>query len=239
MIPLKDNIPHRKTPFVTYFLIIINIAVYLFETSLPPQYLNNFFYLFGLVPARFSHPEWANFVGLHFDNYWPFFTCMFLHGSFFHLLCNMWALWLFGDNVEDKFGHLNFIIFYIISGLIASFTHYFFNIDSVVPVVGASGAIAGVMGAYFIMFPHSRILTIIPIFFFPFFIEIPAVIFLGFWFFSQLISGTFSLIASGNVTGIAWWAHIGGFVAGMILHKLFKQETREFFEDEFFYKYFH
>ena len=239
MIPIKDTIPHRKSPFITYLLITVNVVIFLYELSLPPVILNKFFYVFGLVPARFSHPEWANFVGLHFDNYWPFFTCMFLHGGWFHLISNMWALWLFGDNVEDKLGHFNFLIFYIICGLIASFTQYFLNASSTVPVIGASGAIAGVMGAYLIMFPHSRILTIIPVFFFPFFVEIPAVIFLGFWFFSQLISGTFSLIVTEHVSSIAWWAHIGGFVAGMILHRIFKEDTRDFYDDEFYYKYFH
>ena len=224
MIPLKDTIPHKYTPFITYFLIIINIFIFLYEVVLPRMLLNKFFYIFGLVPARFSHPEWATFVGLHFDNYWPFFTCMFLHGGWFHLISNMWSLWLFGDNVEDRFGHFGFLVFYLVSGLIASFTHYFFNMNAVVPVIGASGAIAGVMGAYFVMFPRSRILTLVPIFFIPLFIEIPAVIFLGFWFFSQLISGTFSLVAFENASGIAWWAHIGGFVSGMFLHKIFYRD---------------
>jgi membrane associated rhomboid family serine protease len=128
-------------------------------------------------------------------------------------------------------------MFYIICGLIAGFTHYFFNTHATVPVIGASGAIAGVMGAYFIMFPHSRILTIFPIFFIPFFFEIPAVIFLGFWFISQLFSGTFMLAAQ-HTSGIAWWAHIGGFVAGIILHKIFVKPRRDFFPDEIYHRYF-
>ncbi len=239
MIPLKDTIPHRHTPFITYLLIVINVLIFFYELSLPPHYLNKLLYTFGLVPARYSHPDWASFLGLHFDNYWPFFTCMFLHGGWFHIISNMWCLWLFGDNVEDKFGHFGFFMFYIICGLIASFTHYYFNADSTVPVIGASGAIAGVMGAYFVMFPKSRILTLIPIFFIPFFIEIPAVIFLGFWFLSQLFSGTVILFASSHVAGIAWWAHIGGFVAGMILHKIFKKDERDYFPDEYYYGYYH
>ena len=223
MIPLKDTIPHKYTPFVTYFLIILNVFIFFYENSLPPYLLNKFLYVFGLVPARYSHPDWAQFVGLHFDNYWPFFTCMFLHGGWFHLIGNMWSLWLFGDNVEDRFGHFGFLMFYIICGLFAGFTHYFFNMNATVPVIGASGAIAGVMGAYFLMFPYSRILTLVPIFFIPLFLEIPAVIFIGFWFLSQLFSGSFSFIAGANVTGIAWWAHVGGFVAGMILHRIFQR----------------
>ncbi|KAA0258973.1 rhomboid family intramembrane serine protease [Deferribacter autotrophicus] len=241
MIPIKDIIPRRETPFVNYILILINTLVFLYEVSLPPDFLNRFFYIFGLVPARYTHPEWAYFAGLHMDNYWPFFTNMFLHGSWFHLISNMWTLFIFGDNVEDRLGHFKYLIFYILSGLAASFTHFIFNADSVVPAVGASGAIAGVMGAYFIMFPHSRIVTLIPIFFFPFFFEIPAVVFLGFWFFSQIISGTFTVIVNQNASGIAWWAHIGGFVFGMLFHKLFKKNNdyyRDYFPDELLYRYF-
>ena len=238
MIPIKDNIPHRYTPFVTYFLIAVNVLIFFYEISLPPEVLNRFFYTFGMVPARYSHPEWAYFMGLHFDNYWPFFTCMFLHGGWFHIISNMWVLWLFGDNVEDRLGHFGFLTFYIICGIISSFTHYYFNMNATVPVIGASGAIAGVMGAYFIMFPKSRILTIIPIFFIPFFIEIPAVIFLGFWFLSQLLSGGASLFLGSNVSSIAWWAHVGGFVAGMLLHKIFEKNYRDFYPDEFFHGYY-
>ena len=239
MFPIKDTIPHRYTPFVTYFLIIVNVVIFLYEKSLPYSYLKGLFYTFGMVPARYSHPEWAHWIGLHFDNYWPFFTSMFLHGSWMHLIGNMWSLWLFGDNVEDRFGHFGFLVFYIICGLIAALTHYFFNINATVPVIGASGAIAGVMGAYFLMFPRSRILTLILIIFFPIFLEIPAVIFIGLWFFSQLMSGSFAFVSGVNVAGIAWWAHVGGFVAGMILQKIFKKEDRTFYDDQFHFRYFH
>ena len=241
MIPIKDIIPRKETPFVNYFLIFINVIVFLYEVSLPHDALNTFFYVFGLVPARFSHPDWAYLIGLHFDNYWPFFTNMFLHGGWFHLISNMWALFIFGDNVEDRLGHFKYLIFYLLSGLTASYTHYIFNLNATVPAVGASGAIAGVMGAYLLMFPHSRIITLIPIFFVPFFFEIPAVVFLGFWFFSQIISGTFTMFTGENATGVAWWAHIGGFVFGMIAHKLFKKskdDYRDFYDDELLYRYY-
>ncbi len=239
MIPLKDTIPHKYTPFITYILIFINTLIFLYEKSLSPYQLKTLIITFGLVPARYSHPDWAYFMGLHFDNYWPFLTTIFLHGSWFHLIGNMWSLWLFGDNVEDRFGHFGFLIFYIICGLIASFTHFFFNLHSHVPVIGASGAIAGVMGAYFLMFPYSRILTLIPIFFIPLFFEIPAVLFIGIWFVSQLFSGSFTLFTGLNISGIAWWAHVGGFVAGMFLQIFFKKEDRVFYEDEFFHRYLH
>lgn len=239
MIPIRDIIPRREFPFVNYSIIVINILIFLYEVSLPEGLLNDFFYLFGLVPARFSHPEWAYFNGLYIDNYWPFFTNMFLHGSWFHLISNIWTLFIFGDNVEDRLGHFKYLIFYILSGLAASITHFIFNIDSTIPAIGASGAIAGVMGAYLIMFPYSRIVTLIPIFIIPFFIEIPAIIYLGIWFYTQIVSGTFSLMANQNAAGIAWWAHIGGFVFGMIAHIIFKKKKyRDFYPDEIYLKYF-
>ncbi len=231
MLPIKDTIPHRETPFVVYFLIGINVLVFLFELSLNPIERQYFFYTFGLVPLKVTQNG--------FDIY-SMFSNMFIHGGWFHLISNMWALWIFGDNVEDRMGHFRFFIFYIICGLIANIVHYIFNEFSPVPVVGASGAIAGVMGAYMIMFPYSRIITLIPIFLIPFFFEIPAVIFLFFWFFSQLISGTLHLFLTPQIGGIAWWAHIGGFLAGVILHRFFKKreyDYREYFYDEIFSRY--
>ncbi len=240
MIPIKDIIPRRETPFVNYLLIALNVGVFLLEISLPKDMLRAIFYIFGLVPARYSHPAWAYFVGLHFDNYWPFFTNMFLHASWFHLIVNMWALWIFGDNVEDRLGHIRYLVFYLLCGIVASITHFIFNINSTIPVVGASGAIAGVMGAYIVLFPRSRIITLIPLFFIPYFIEIPAIIFLGFWFLSQLIAGTFSIFVGQQAGGVAWWAHIGGFVCGMVLHGLFKkkeEDYRVFYPDEAYFKF--
>jgi len=241
MIPIKDIIPRRQTPFITYLLIFINVAIFLIEVSLPHDVLNSIFYVFGLVPARYTHPAWAYFMGLHIDDYWPFFTNIFFHGSWFHLISNMWALWIFGDNVEDRMGHFRYLIFYILCGIVASFTHFIFNLNSTIPAIGASGAISGVMGAYFILIPGSRIITLIPLFFIPYFIEIPAVIYIGFWFLSQLISGTFSIFVGQNAGGIAWWAHIGGFIFGVIAHKFFTKSNfyREFYPDEFYYRFLH
>ena len=230
MFPIKDTIPHRETPFVVYFIIFLNALVFIFELSLNPIERQYFFYHFGLVPLKITKCGW---------DFYPLFTNMFIHGGWFHIISNMWALWIFGDNVEDRMGHFRFFIFYIICGLVANFVHYFFNQYSPVPVIGASGAIAGVMGAYMVMFPYSRIITLIPIFFFPFFFEFPAVIYLFFWFFTQVISGTLHLFMPPQVGGIAWWAHIGGFVSGVILHKFFKKryDYREFFYDEFLSRY--
>ncbi len=238
MFPIKDTIPSREFPIVTWALIIINSLVFLFETTLSKEQLEALFYYFGVVPARYSHPEWAVVFGLPIDNYWPFITNMFLHGGWTHIISNMWTLYLFGDNVEDRMGHLRFLVFYLLCGIAASITHFVFNIHSTVPALGASGAIAGVMGAYFILFPHSRVITLVPIFFLPYFIEIPAFVYLGVWFITQLFSGTFSLASASTGGGIAWWAHIGGFVVGILLLPIFKKKQdqyRPFYSDEIYY----
>jgi membrane associated rhomboid family serine protease len=223
MLPIQDTIPDRNPPIVVWLLILANSVVFLFELSLPEQALEQFFHLFGLVPARYTHPEWALRVGLPIDDYWPFLTSMFLHGGWMHIIGNMWTLWIFGDNVEDRMGPLRFLCFYLLCGLAAGLVHWFTNLASTIPTVGASGAIAGVMGAYFFLFPRSRVIVLIPGLFLPFFFELPAVIYLGFWALSQVLSGTLSLAASDNVGGVAWWAHVGGFMAGIGLHFLFVQ----------------
>lgn len=235
MFPLQDSIPSRSPPVVTWMLIGANALVFLFELSLRPDQLEELFYLFGIVPARYSDPEWAERVGFPMQDYWPFLTNMFLHGGWAHLLGNMWTLWIFGDNVEDRMGPGRFLAFYVLCGLAASVTHWLVNADSTVPAVGASGAIAGVMGAYFLLFPRSRIILMVPVFFFPFFFELPAIAYLGFWFLMQLMSGAFALAGPEQASGIAFWAHIGGFVAGMVLMPffIFARRQRPFERDEF------
>ena len=221
---------------MTWAIIAVNIAVFLYEVARPPDELQQLIYLFGVVPARYSHPEWARAIGFSVDDYWPFVTSMFLHGSWAHLIGNMWALWIFGDNVEDRMGSLRFLLFYLLTGVIAGLTHWFTNTDSTIPTVGASGAIAGVLGAYFVLFPRARIVVLLPILFFPFFFELPAVVYLLVWFLSQLLGGAVSRLSSANVGGIAFWAHVGGFAAGIVLHKLFilpePQRPRRFERDE-------
>jgi membrane associated rhomboid family serine protease len=175
MIPIRDTIPSRNLPVVTWFLIIANSAVFLFELSLPPDVLERVFHLFGLVPARYTHPQWAVVIGFPVDDYWPFLTSMFLHGGWMHIISNMWTLWIFGDNVEDRMGSLRFLIFYLLCGFAAGLVHWFTHPWSTLPTVGASGAIAGVMGAYFFLFPFARVVVLLPILFFPFFFEVPAV----------------------------------------------------------------
>ncbi len=231
MIPLYDTVPSRRSPFVTWVIISINFIFFLIEISLPPPVLQKLVFYLGIVPARYTYPAWPG-EGI---SYWPFVTHMFLHGGWLHFIGNMWTLWIFGDNVEDRLGHLRYAIFYFVCGLAACLTHIAFNMHSTIPVIGASGAIAGVMGAYFIMFPRARIITLIPIFIFPWVVELPALIFLGFWFLAQVFSGTFAIMAPATGVGIAWWAHAGGFVVGALLAPLIRQSKaryRRFYPDE-------
>jgi membrane associated rhomboid family serine protease len=179
--------------------------------------LNEFIFTYGLVPARYSIAQ----ISAHFttdQQMIALLTFMFLHGGFFHLLGNMWFLYIFGDNVEDRLGHFRYLAFYLLCGLASGISHLFLNWTSQIPTIGASGAIAGVMGAYFILYPRAKVLTLVPIFFFLHFIEIPAFLFLGFWIFFQFLNAAFSTQAG----GIAWWAHIGGFIFGIIFLKLFQ-----------------
>ena len=216
MIPIRDTIQSRNYPVVNSSLIFINVLLYLVELS-KGQGMNQFVFTYGLVPARYSVPEIGALFS-HGQQAVAFLSFMFLHGGFWHLLGNMWSLYIFGDNVEDRLGHVRYLAFYILCGLASGLFHLFINWNSQVPTIGASGAIAGVMGAYMISYPRSRILTLIPIFIIPYFIEIPAFFFLGIWFFLQFLNAAGS---SAQIGGVAWWAHIGGFISGIILLKLF------------------
>ncbi len=227
MIPIKDTVPRIGFPLVTWALIILNGTVFLFELSLPREVLEQIFYLFGLVPARFTYPKEAL-------TYLPFLTNLFLHGGWLHILGNMWFLHLFGDNVEDRMGHLRFLIFYLLSGVMSNVINFIANIHSSLPEIGASGAISGVMGAYLIMFPKARIITLIPVLFFPLFVELSAFFYIGFWFILQVFSGTLSIGAPEGGGGVAWWAHIGGFVTGIVLLPFFRRKRfrRQGYPDE-------
>src|SRR5215216_2713194 len=214
MIPLRDIIPSRTTPVVTISLIVINVLVFLYELSLA-RAVEVFTLYYGLVPAAFS---WV-----------AVFTSMFLHGGVLHFGGNMLYLWIFGDNVEDRMGHGRFLFFYLLCGVAAALVQTITNPSSVVPMVGASGAIAGVMGAYFVLYPRSRILTLVPIFFFIQLIEVPAIFFLGIWFLLQFLQGVGSLAAAGTRTsggGIAFWAHVAGFVTGVATVMVFRRPER-------------
>jgi len=210
MIPIRDTVPSKNYPIVNNTLIGVNIVAYLIQLS-QGQRMTEFVYTYGLVPAKFTIPQ----IAAHFTSGQIVFSLvsfMFLHGSFLHILGNMWSLYIFGDNVEDRLGSAYYLFFYLLSGLVSGMFHFFLNMHSTVPTIGASGAIAGVMGAYFILYPHSKILTLIPILIFPLFIEIPAFFFLGLWFVMQVFNVA---IGGGAMSGIAWWAHIGGFIFGV------------------------
>jgi membrane associated rhomboid family serine protease len=217
MIPIRDAVRSTHFPIVNVLIIAANVVVFAWQLMQGPR-LQEAFFFYGIVPVRYSSPEVAaHFNGL--EQILPFFTSMFLHGGFLHILGNMWFLYIFGDNIEDTIGHIRYFLFYVFCGLTAGLVHLYTNWGSQVPTIGASGAIAGVMGAYLLLFPRAKILTLIPIFFFFQFFELPAFIFLGYWFFIQLISAG---MTKGGVGGIAFWAHIGGFIAGLVLVKVFQ-----------------
>jgi membrane associated rhomboid family serine protease len=215
MIPIRDTIPSKNYSVVNNSIIGINVVVYLLQISMVPD-LNRFVYIYGLVPARYSIPQISSYFTT-IQQLFSLLSFMFLHGGFWHLLGNMWFLYIFGDNIEDRLGPLRYLVFYLLCGITSGLSHIIINLHSNIPTIGASGAIAGVMGAYLILYPHAKILTLIPIIFIPWFVEIPAFFFLGLWFFIQFISAAGS---HGGIGGIAWWAHIGGFIFGIIYLKI-------------------
>ncbi|MBU1001188.1 MAG: rhomboid family intramembrane serine protease [Proteobacteria bacterium] len=229
MFPLRDSIPRVHVPYAVYALIALNALAFAYTLTLTRPEVAQLFHLYGVVPARFSHPLAAQAVGYPAFGLQTFVTYMFLHGGWLHVIVNMWTLWIFADNIEDVMGPLRFVGFYLSCGLAALGVHYLFNPESIAPVVGASGAIAGVMGAYFLLYPHAKVVTLIPIFIFPLILNIPAVLYLGIWFAAQFFSGVSDLASSGSGAGIAWWAHAGGFVAGMLLLPLFRKKGRCYF----------
>jgi len=219
MLPIKDDQPRYSTPWVNGFLIGLNLLIFFFEFTLDPRSLDLLARQFGVVPSHLvaflsGSPKYSLL-----DVLLPFFTSMFLHGSWMHVIGNVWFLYIFGDNVEDYLGHFKYLVFYIFVGLIAMATQVMVSLHSTVPTLGASGAIAGVLGAYFVLYPRARVLT----WFFVFVVWVPAWIILGYWFALQFLSGTASIAAYArqNVGGVAFWAHVGGFVAGALLVKVF------------------
>jgi len=233
MLPLRDDIPSRRYPAVTVTIIVINVLVFFMELDMGPR-LHEWLLLWGIVPVRYTVPEIAELFDWR-EQAMPFLSSMFLHGGWTHLLGNMWTLWIFGDNVEDRLGRPRYIALYLIGGLAAAMLHIFTNAHSTIPTIGASGAIAAVMGAYFRLYPHARVEMVIPPFFLGPFFVVPAVVFLGWWFILQFFNGTLSLLASPEQGGgIAWWAHIGGFVFGAMLCSVIKVRRfyRRHYEDE-------
>ncbi len=225
MLPFRDDQPRYSTPWVNYFLIGLNLMIFLFEATLDPRSLDLLIRQFGVVPSHLA----AFLAGSHRYTLpaivLPFFTSMFLHGSWMHVIGNMWFLYIFGDNVEDYLGHFAYLVFYLLAGLIAMGTQVLVNLHAAVPTVGASGAIAGVLGAYFILYPKARVLT----WFFVFVLWVPAWVILGYWFALQFLNGTAALAFQGqNIGGVAFWAHVGGFIAGALMIKMFPERSRRY-----------
>jgi membrane associated rhomboid family serine protease len=220
MLPIKDDAPRSTTPFINYFLIVLNFLIFFFEVSLQAsggaRARADFEMQFAFVPQHVA--AWMRGYLPASVAFFPIFTSMFLHASFPHVLFNMWGLAIFGDNIEDRLGHFGYLIFYIVCGLCAGITHLIFNFNSTLPTVGASGAIAGVMGAYLLLYPHARVLTWWGFFVF----WLPAWLVLGYWLIINLLSGAASIltVTTGPAGGVAFWAHVGGFVTGLVLIKL-------------------
>jgi len=231
--PIRDNIPSRHLPIVTWLVILVNAGLFVLELGCPQSALEQVFYLFGIVPRRYTDPEWAAAVGFAYNNYWnywPFVTHQFLHAGWLHILSNMWILWIFGDNVEDRMGPVRFLVFYLICGVGAGVVHLLTNPSSVVPTIGASGAISGVLGAYLLLFPYARVLVMVPLLFWPFFFVMPAFFYLVLWFFMQFFSGSLALASPSSGGGVAWWAHVGGFLLGLICCRFFVPSARRYYE---------
>jgi membrane associated rhomboid family serine protease len=226
MLPIKDDQPRYSTPFVTWFLIALNLLIFLFEASLDARSLNLLIHQFAVVPYHLS-------VFLRGSTRYslgqvvvPFFTSLFLHGSWMHVLGNMWFLFIFGDNVEDYLGHFKYLIFYLLCGVLAMSAQVLVDLHSTVPALGASGAIAGVLGAYFVLYPKARVLT----WFFVFVLWVPAWIILGYWFVLNFLSGTATALAvqSHATGGVAFWAHVGGFISGVLLVRVFGERRMRY-----------
>jgi membrane associated rhomboid family serine protease len=226
MFPIANVIRLRYPPIATWTLVAANCVIFLYEVSLSQSQLAQFFAQFALIPARYFDPAFANSARSSLLAYVPFVSNMFLHASWFHLIVNMWTLWLFGSVVEDQLGSGRYLLFYFACGVAASLAHAYFNPISAVPALGASGAIAGVLGCYLWFFPFSRILVIVPILFLPLFFEVPALVFIGLWFLIQLLGAATGALTAAGGGGFAWWAHVGGFLAGIALAGLMRTSRR-------------
>jgi membrane associated rhomboid family serine protease len=215
MIPLKALLFRRSTPIVTILIIAVNVFCFLYEMSLPPWVRERFIEAFALVPDRLQLSS--------------FFSSMFLHGGWLHLIGNMWFLWVFGSHIEDAMGSAKYLLFYVLSGIASAMVQFAISLGSPVPVIGASGAIAGVMGGFLMLYPRVRVLTLVFVFIFITTVELPAAIMLLYWFVLNLLSGLGSLSSVSQAQGVAWFAHVGGFLSGMFLVRLFQDQRRRIY----------
>jgi membrane associated rhomboid family serine protease len=216
--PIRDSVSRTHVPVVVWTIIGLNAVAFFYQLGLSGTEQQYFLYHYALVPLRYFSPSWGSTYGLSPTDFSPFLTNIFLHGGWLHIILNMWTLYIFGPALEDRLGPVRFAILYLLAGVAASCAHALFNASSAIPVLGASGAIAGVIAAYAVRFPYAWVRILVPIIIIPLFFSIPAIAFAGIWFFMQLIQGTSELLSPFQLSGgIAWWAHIGGFIAGWIL----------------------
>jgi len=225
MIPIRDTAPCYSTPYVSWSIIALCSIIFIVMTFFLPdavsyQIINRY----GMVPLRYAH-GWQSYNGLDFDGYFSFVSNLFLHASWWHLLMNMWFIWIFADNVEDRMGHWRFLAYYLTCGVAATLLQWYFDPLLTIPVVGASGAIAGVLAAYFFLYPLERVILWVPLFFLPIVVHVPAIAFLGVWVLLQLDNATSTVFLSNVQADVAWWAHLGGFISGCLLYRLFLKEN--------------
>ena len=235
MFPVSDSVPRRMPALLVWSLIGINTFVFMVQVSLPPPASQWLVWHWALIPVRYTDPAWALLNGLDPHDWLPFLTNTFMHGGWFHLIGNMWTLWLFGGAVEDRLGVARFLVLYLVCGVVASYVHFALNPTSPLPALGASGAIAGVIGAYAVMFPLARIVIMVPVLFFPLFFDVYAIAFAMMWFVLQFMQGAQGLLVPEQGGGVAWWAHVGGFVCGVVLLQFLRprrSRRRAYYGDE-------
>ncbi|MEI8208197.1 MAG: rhomboid family intramembrane serine protease [Methylococcales bacterium] len=218
MIPIRDTAPCYSRPYVTWGLIVVCTSIFIAMKLMPDQIAVGLLNRYGMVPLRYS----SGYVGLPFDGYLSFMTNLFLHAGWLHLIVNMWFLWIFADNIEDRMGRFPFLVFYLVCGVFATFLQWYFDPMLDIPVIGASGAIAGVLAAYFFLYPFEQVIVFFP----PIVINIPAITFLGLWVLLQLDNATTSVLSEAPTITVAWWAHLGGFAAGSVLYRLFLKNKK-------------
>jgi rhomboid family protein len=227
MFPIGQTTHFQKRPYFVLFIIAACTTTFLYQLSLTNEELKRFLWEFALIPRRYVSPSWASEHDLTQFDPLPFMTSMFLHGGFLHIIFNLWTLWIFGRALEDRLGSARYAALYLLSGLAAGLTHALFNLGSPVPTLGASGAIAGVIAAYAVRFPYAWIHVVVPVLIFPFFFSIPAMMFAAVWFLMQILQGVSEMFSPFFGQGIAWWAHIGGFIAGWLLIKPLDRSARD------------
>lgn len=221
MIPIRDTAPCYTRPYVTWGIMFVCITLFLLVKFSSDQFHHYIIHIFGMVPKRYTSPEWAIAMDYPVDYYFSFISNLFLHDGWWHLIFNMWFLGIFADNIEDRMGHGQFIIFYLLCGFIATAVQCLYTPHLVIPVVGASGAIAGVLGAYFFLYPYAKVVIWIPILLLPILAEVPAIAFIGAWVIFQMSKATISIMFYEGVSNVALWAHLGGFIAGFLLFRFF------------------